>query len=343
MKNENPRMDLTRLDLTRRSLLKAGAGVAAGFATGAVSAPALAQQFPSKAIELIVPFAPGGPSDITSRIVGERITADWKQPVLILNKPGAVGLTGLAAAARTAPDGYNIVIAGTDNITVMQTVKKSMPVHMFDDFTYLGSVCETTLVLSVGAKSPYKTAAELFKYGKDNPGKLKFGTIGIGSAGHVLAEALMAAEGVKLVTVPYNGTAANAQALAGGFIDFTISAAAGSKPYVESGDVRVLVTLDQKRSWIFPDVLTLKEQGLVDPGVTALQIGFLGPKGVPQDIVDKYSEELKVVTADPKVQEKLKAAGFAPRYMSAKEFREFELKDLDFWKKAAGLSNISVP
>ena len=330
--------------LKRRDILK-GAAALARRRAGMVPRAAFAadEKYPVKPIQLVVPFPPGGIASSTAQVLADGLQEHLGQIVNVINKPGAGGMTGVAEVARAKPDGYTIVSTGTDGISVTPAVKQSMPYDSIKDFTFMGSMVETNLTLVVHAKSRYQTIADLFNYSKENDYSLKFGTFGLGSSAHVIAEKIARDNGAKITAVPYQGSAPTIQALAGGFLDFTVSASSGVRPFRDSGDVRVLAALDKNRVWQMPDVPTYEEITGIDLGLEGLQTGYLGPAGVPQYVVDILSDTIGKIAADPKYQERIKAAGLTMRYLSAADFRQKSIDDLAFFTQIAKSANISIP
>ena len=304
-----------------------------------LSAPA--QDYPNRAIRLIVPFPPGGPTDIVGRIVTEYLSQKLGQPVVIENKPGAGSQLGIDLVAKSKPDGYSLVLAGTDGISMLPAVKQSIPYRLPDDFSFIASVAKSTIVLAVNAKLPYKSMAELVAFGKANPGKLRYGTIGVGTGGHLSTEVIGKAAGIQMVHVPHSGTAANTQALAGGFVDFSVSGGSGMKPHADAGTIRVLATIEKERHRLFPDVPTLEEAGL--PGVNApLYIGILGPAGIPEAIQAQLRKELAVMIADPQIVERIRAVGLEPAFLAGDDFKAYMVKDFERWRDAAKAANVVI-
>jgi len=320
---------------------KLAAASFAALALIAVPFAASAQSYPDKAIKLVVPFPPGGPTDVAGRIVSEHLSQKFGQPVVIENKPGAGSQIGIDAVVKAKPDGYTFVLAGTDGISMLPAVKQSIPYKLPDDFTFIGSVAKSTIVLAVSAKLPYKSIAELVAFGKANPGKLRYGTIGVGTGGHLSTEMIGRKAGIQMVHVPHAGTAANVQALAGGFVDFSVSGGSTMKPQADAGLIRVLATIDKERHKLFPDVPTLAEAGIPDVN-TPLYIGILGPAGVPQDIVERWKKELSAMIADPAVSQKVTNVGLDPVYMGGDDFKTYMVKDFERWRDVAKAANIVI-
>jgi tripartite-type tricarboxylate transporter receptor subunit TctC len=300
-----------------------------------------AQNYPDKAIRLVVPFPPGGPTDVAGRIVSEYLSQKFGQPVVIENKPGAGSQLGIDLVAKSKPDGYTFVLAGTDGISMLPAVKQSIPYRLPADFTFIGSVAKSTIVLAVSAKLPYRSIAELVAFGKANPGKLRYGTIGVGTGGHLSTEVIGKIAGLQMVHVPHTGTAPNVQALVGGFIDFSVSGGSTMKPQADAGTIRVLATIDKERHKLFPDVPTLAEAGIPDVN-TPLYIGILGPAGIPQDIVERWKKEMAGMIADPAVSQKISNVGLDPVYLGGDDFKTYMVKDFERWRDVAKSANIVI-
>jgi tripartite-type tricarboxylate transporter receptor subunit TctC len=279
--------------------------------------------FPEKSIELIIPFAPGGPSDTMGRAVCPGMERVLGQPVVAINKPGASGVVALTLLSKMKPDGYNILIASASHLIVVPNFEK-VAYNTLSDFTFLGKLCnQTVTMLVVKADARWKTAEEFFDYAKKNPKKVKYGTPGQFHGGHIFMEALGREKGIDWVHVPFKGDGPCATALLGGHIDAGV-VYTGHIPHVRAGKLRGLVTLQPQRSRLFPDIPCIPEVGIKmeGKGLTDSMNGIIGPKGMPATIVKKYEKAIEQATKTPEFLRASKAMEVEPHYLPGAEYRQ---------------------
>jgi len=298
-----------------------------GFATHAV-----AQSYPSKPIRIIVPFTPGGSNDVLGRVVAQRLQDTWQQPVVVENKPGAAGQVGAEAAAKSLPDGYTLLVAPNDVLTVIPNLFPKVPYDPVNGFEPIATLGALPIVLVVNADSPIKSVADLVAAGKAKPDSLTYGSSGNGGPQHVSAEMFSLLTGVKMVHVPYKGNAPAIADLLGGQLSLLFSPINSALPHIRSGKLRALAVASEKRVSYVPEVPTLAEAGV--PGYkNEIWIGLLAPAKTPKEIVDKVSQEVSRMQAQPEVREKLVAQGIEPMTTTPQELAALIKTDLARWSK----------
>lgn len=311
--------------------------VALGFGLGAASA----QDWPTQPIRIVVPYAPGAGNDILSRLTADYLTKRLGQTVFVENKPGAGSAIGVDIVAKSKPDGYTILWTASDGISLLPAVKSQMPYRVPEDFTFIAMVTDFTYLISVNSKLPIKTLPELIAYGKANPGKLRYGTAGVGGAPHLATALLAKAAGIEMVHVPFGGVAPALAAAVGGHIDLALASPPASKPHIDGGNVRGIAVTDTKRHKLYPDVPTTAEAGMPSLVVTFWH-GLMAPAGTTAPILARLEKEIDGMLKDPEVVERLDKLGYVPVYKDAATFKDFVLKDLAKWKETAKSANISI-
>jgi tripartite-type tricarboxylate transporter receptor subunit TctC len=284
---------------------------------------ARAADFPTKSIELIIPFAPGGPSDAMGRAVAPKMGEVLGQTIVPVNKPGASGALALTLLTKIKPDGYTILIASASHLIVVPNFEK-VAYNTLTDFTFLGKlVNQTVTMLVVKADAPWKTAEEFFDYAKKNPKKIKYGTPGQFHGGHIFMEALGREKGIDWVHIPFKGDGPCTIALLGGHIDAGIIYT-GHIAHVRAGKLRGLATLRTQRSRTFPDIPCLPEVGskMEGKGLTESMNGLIGPKGMPADMVKKYEAAIEQATKSPEFLRACRTMDLEPHYLPGEEYRK---------------------
>jgi tripartite-type tricarboxylate transporter receptor subunit TctC len=290
-------------------LLRSAALTFAAFTACAASAQA-ASSYPGQPIRVIVPFAPGGTTDVLARILGQRLSTNLGQPVIVENRPGASATLGATAVAKAPADGYTLLVGSTHH-TIAQNVFKKLPYNIGNDFAPISMVAMVPNVIVVNANVPAKNIQELLDLAKAQPGKLAYGSAGSGSAHHLIGEMFKLRSGVDLMHVPYKGSAPAVTDLVGGQVQIMFDTVTSSLPYVKSGKTRALAVTTVKRSSAMPDVPTLAEGVL--PGFDAgTWFGFLAPKGTPPAIVEKLNAEITKILTVPEVRQQLVKIGAEP-------------------------------
>jgi len=303
-----------------------------------VATSAVAQGYPSKPVHTIISFTPGSSTDIVGRIVMQKVSEYWGQPVVAENRAGAGGSIGSAVVARSAPDGYTLLINSSAH-SVNPAIFAKLPYETTKDFIDIVPLAVQPNVLVVAAGSPHRTIGDLVAFARSRPGALNFGHAGVGSGTHLSTEKLIAAAGVKVTQVPFKGTPEVVTALLGGSVDCYWVPISAGMANIRSGKLRPLAVSSAKRSSQLPDVPTTGEAGIANAN-SPLWFGIWAPAGTPADIVAKISSDVRRAMAEPAVREKLANLGNDPMDMSPEEFARFvrsEIEDYSKVVKAAGI------
>jgi tripartite-type tricarboxylate transporter receptor subunit TctC len=301
-----------------------------------------AQTYPSKPIRIVVPFAAGGPADITARTIGPRMTELLGPPIIVDNRGGANGVIGAEAAIRAPADGYTMLMS-TSSITSinMVTYGDKPPYDTLRDLQPLTPVMFTTSLIVLHPSMPTKTLKELVALMKSRPNQITFGSAGTGGTLHFGIEMLQSEAGVKITHVPFKGAGPAVTDLIGGQINGMFVDLPVISPYVKSGKVRALAVTSVQRSQYFPEIPTTKEAGY--PGVEMTNCyGLLVPAKTPRDIVMKLHDAVVKAVATPAVRERFAAVGADPATMSPEEFTRFIKSDIDKWGKLAKSAGIVI-
>jgi tripartite-type tricarboxylate transporter receptor subunit TctC len=282
------------------------------------SAPARAQEYPSKAIRLIVPFSPSGPTDLYARLVGKGLAERWGKPVVVDNRAGAGGNIAMELAAKSPADGYTIILASGFMLTVNPHIYK-LPYDIQKDFVPISMLISSAAILVVAPSLPVKSVRELVNLAKARPNELTFGSSGGGGFGHVSGALFQMLTKTKMVHVPYKGSAPALTDLAAGNIMFLFNNIFTTMPFVKAGRVRALAVTSTERSPIAPDVPTVAEAGV--PGYESITWnGLLAPAGTPPDIIAALNTEVVRVLNSPAVRERVEAGGGAVTPSTPTEF-----------------------
>lgn len=285
-------------------------------------AGAQAQDFPSRPVHFIVPYAAGGSGDLLARLLGDKLSKMWGQQVVIENKPGAGGLIGTEAAAHADPDGYTIYLATDGPLTIAATLHKKVPYDWKKDFAPVSMIAVGYQILLTSQKFPATSLKEFIALAKKDPGKYNFASIGLGSAPHLAAELFLSLAGLKLTHVPYRGSSQQSiAALISGDVQMFVVGTSTSVPFVKAGTVHGLAVTAPKRIGSLPDVPTFTEEGLPKMDYS-LWFAVLAPGGTPPAIVKKLHDDIAEAVADPDYKKALDTRGFeamsnAPEQMAA--------------------------
>ncbi len=322
--------------MKRKGILAALAGI--GLAAGVL--PATAQDYPARPVRMVVPFAAGGGTDLVGRIVAQELSKGLNQQFYIENKPGAAGQVGTDLVAKAPADGYTLLWTVTDGLSVLPAVKASVPYKIPDDFVFIASILQMPFAVSVNAKTPLKSMAELIAHAKANPGKLNFGSAGVGSAPHLGIALMNTAAGIDMLHVPFAGLGPAANALIAGTVDIGLLSPPLVKPHMASGAIRVVAMTGNKRYAPMPDVPTLKEAGLNVS--TIVGYGLSAPAGTPEPILAKLKQGVSNMMKDQAVTARLRELGYETDQQLGDAYRDFVLKDLEQWRRVAKAANISI-
>ncbi|WP_151448912.1 Bug family tripartite tricarboxylate transporter substrate binding protein [Lacisediminimonas profundi] len=288
----------------------------------AQSSPAAADApFPSRTIRIINPFSAGGPTDILARIVGAELSTRWGQPVIVESKPGAGGGLGMEAAARSPADGYTLVVAPTGPLVINRHIFSNLRYDSARDFAPVSLMTSIDNVLVVHPAVPAKDLKELISYAKANPGKLSYGSAGVGQQPHLAGEQLKLATGTDILHIPYKGTSEAVTAVLGGQANMMFGQVSAVAPLLQSGKVRAIGIASNKRSPVIPTIPTLQEQGLT--GFESASIyALLAPKGTPAPVVEKLSAEIRSILQSPAIRKKVSDMGMDVVASSAEQLAE---------------------
>jgi tripartite-type tricarboxylate transporter receptor subunit TctC len=284
--------------------------------------------FPSRAIKIVVPFPAGGPSDVLARMIGQKMTEDWGQPVVVENRPGANTVIGAQLVAKAAPDGYTLLMAIDSTLTMNQFLYRNPPYDPINDFAPITLVGKTLQILMVNSQSEVKTVNDLIAKAKAEPGKLNYGagTITTRLTGFLFNKAA----GVNTVLVPYNGSAEVTQGLLTKSVDFTFDGTSAASSLIQGGQFRVLAKFDRRPFPPVPDVPTIQAQ-LPSLDEISVWLGLVAPKGTPAAVIDKLHAEVAKVLADPAIKAKADASGLFPATSTPTEFAAFIRKEAERW------------
>lgn len=325
--------------MNRRELLTLTLGAATLPLT--LRGAAAQQAYPSRNITFIVPFTPGGSTDILARLLGQRFQDSMKATVIVENRPGAGGSTGSAAIARAEADGHIIGMGHIGTLGVNPSLYPNLQYDPIKSFAHIGMLAKVHNILVVHPSVPAKDLKEFIAYAKANPGKLNYGSGGPGSAAHIATSAFALETGTQLVHVPYKGTAPAVGDLVSGQIQMMITGAPPVLPQVQGGKLRALGTASLTRLPSAKDIPTISEAGL--PGFEASQwYGVVAPAGTPDAIIRKLGEEIRNALKEPKIVEALAKDGAEPWPMSPDEFRAHITKEIPRWKKVVDAAKITV-
>lgn len=306
----------------------------------ALSTMLQAQPYPSKAIRFIVPFAPGGTNDIVARIVGAKLGEAWNQPVVIDNRGGAGGVIGTDLGAKSAPDGYTLLMANVNLATNPSLVKK-LPYDTLKDFSPVSLLATSPTVLAVNPAFPAKTVGELIAYAKRNPGKLNYSTSGAGTTTHIAMELLISMTGIKMVPVHYKGGGPAMIDLIAGRVSPGFTTILSVIPHLKANRLRALAVSTAKRSPVLPDVPTVAESGLPGYEFTGWW-GMVVPAQTPRVIVAKLNAELGKVLGDSSVRANLIQQGASPEHTTPAQFASYIASEISKWAKVIRQAGIKA-
>ena len=287
--------------------------------------PVLAQEYPTKPVNLIIPYPAGGSTDVTGRVLATAARRFLGQPLIVENKSGGGGTVGVNLVITRPPDGYTLSIFPSAPIAVAAHVGK-LNFHPLDDMTHILRYSGYTFGIVVRADSPWKTVQDFLQYAKQNPQKISFGSPGVGTTGHLAMEELSMLAGVQLIHVPYKGVAETNTALMGGHVDI-VSDSSGWAPMVDAGKFRLLATYAQQRLARYPQAPTLKEVGYDVFYSSPLEI--IGPKGLPRAVAQKVHEAFKKAMDDPDYQNTLKNFDMPNLYLNAEDVEKADRQEYE--------------
>jgi tripartite-type tricarboxylate transporter receptor subunit TctC len=315
----------------------------AAIVVGAMAAmsSAQAEDYPSKIVRIIVPQTAGGGTDTFARAIGQKLSERWGQPVVIENKAGAGGVVGTDYVAKSAPDGYTLLVTYEGSQAINQSLYEKLPFDSLKDFEPVATIAVTPFLLIVGPRVEAKSLKEFIAYAKANPGKMTYGSAGNGSVNHLLGEMLKTEAGINLVHVPYKGAPAAIGDVMGGHIDAAFASMPSVISSVQSGVVRALAVSSAKRVAAAPDVPSIAESGFADFDVNPWW-GILAPAGLDPTISKKINTDVSEILKTPDMQELLAKQGATPLIMSADAFKALLARDIEKWRKVVKASGATV-
>jgi len=302
----------------------------ASLAISLCSFTALAQTYPARPVKIIVPFGPGGTADTLGRLVAAKLSEQLKESFVIENKGGAGGVVGSELVAKSAPDGYTLVVSGIASHVIAPLLPGGTPYDPLKDFTHIALFGGPPAVFAVNPALPAKTLKEFVQLAKEKPGALSYGSPGPGTQGQLVAELFKREAGIDVLHVPYKGAAAAVTDLMGGQItavSTTLSTASGQ---IKAGRARALALSSAQRLPDYPDIPTFVEQGFPNI-IGTVWFSLSGPPGMPQEIVDKLNAEVRRALELSDVRAKLRHEGITPNRLDAKEFTAFVTDELHRW------------
>ena len=315
--------------------------LALGLATALGAGAALAQAFPSKPVRIIVPQTPGGASDALARMIGQKLSERWGQPVVVENKPGAGGNVGTDYVAKAPADGYTLLMSYVGTQAINGSVYKSLTYEPYKDFAPVATLATVPFALVVNQNFPVKTPAELLPYIKAHPGAVNFGSAGNGSLNHLLGEMVNMNQGVKLVHVPYKGAAGALTDTISGQIQMTFTSLPSVVGHIRGDKVRAIAVTGSKRSPAFPNLPTFAEVGIGGLELSPW-FGLLAPAGTPEPIVRKMNADIADLLRDKEVIEKFAGVGADPYITQPEQFGRILQDDISKWAQVVKASGARI-
>ncbi|MGZ3247507.1 MAG: tripartite tricarboxylate transporter substrate binding protein [Croceibacterium sp.] len=302
----------------------------------ALAGQAFAQPYPSKTVRIIVPFAAGGPADLYARVLGEKLQASLGQSFVIDDRPGGGSIIGTDAAAKSAPDGYTLLMMSNTH-TVNESLIPEKPFQLMRDFVPVAPVNYSDLVMVVHPSVPASTVAEFVALAKAKPGQLNYASSGPGTPYHMAGELFKAMAGVDIVHVPYKGSSGARSDILGGQVQMMFDAITTMAPMVRAGRLKALGTSGKVRSTVLPEVPTVSEAG-VKGYETVIWLGIMAPAGTPRAIVEKLNAEISKVANAPDTKEAWAKQGAVAMSMTPDEFGRYMREDIEKWARIVKIS-----
>jgi tripartite-type tricarboxylate transporter receptor subunit TctC len=317
-----------------------------GFITtlGAVdplAAPATAQPFPAKLVKIVVPQAPGGATDVFARKIGQTLSERWGQPIVIENRAGAGGVLGTDAVAKSAPDGYTLLVTYAGSQAINASLYPKIPFDSVGDFQTVATLAVTPFILIVNPKLPAQNLAEFIALAKAKPGTLTYASSGNGSVNHLLGEMVKAETGISMLHVPYRGVAPAITDVIGGQVDAAFSSVPSVLQMIRGGNVRALAVSSARRIAAAPEIPTLAESGLPGFDVNPWW-GILAPAGIDMAIVRKINTDIADILRTPEMIDFLATQGAEPLITSPEEFLGILRADLVKWAKVVKDASVTI-
>jgi tripartite-type tricarboxylate transporter receptor subunit TctC len=321
------------------SRLKLGLAIALTALAASVT-PAAAQDYPNRPVKIVVPFAAGGPADVYARVLAQHLQESLKQSFIVEDRPGAGSIIGTDAVAKSAPDGYTLLMMSNTH-TTNESLIPNKPFALMKDFVPIAPVNYSDLVLVIHPSVPAKDLKEFLALAKSKPGNLNYASSGPGTPYHMAGELFKAMSGTDILHVPYKGSSGARNDIIGGQVHMMFDAITTMAPNARAGQVKALATTGKARSSVLPDVPTVSEAGV--PGYEAtIWLGLMAPTGTPKPIIDKLNAEVNKILARPDLKEAWAKQGATPMTMSPSEFEAYLKADIDKWANVVKVSGAKV-
>jgi tripartite-type tricarboxylate transporter receptor subunit TctC len=288
------------------------ATVAALLAAALLPAAALADSYPARLVTFVVPFPPGGGTDIAARVVAQKLTAMWGQSVVVENRAGAAGIVGTDVVAKARPDGYTLLIANVGIPSINPVLYAKLPYNPDSAFAPISQICDLPFVLMATPSLPANTPNELVALAKAKPDTVTFASSGSGGSPHLTAEIFQQATGTRMMHIPYKGGGPAMTDLMAGHVNLLFASILEGSGHIKAGKLKALAVTSARRSPALPDVPTLAESGITS-AESGSWVALMAPAGTPQAVIDKIASDMKEVVADPKVKEQLVSQGATPQ------------------------------
>ena len=317
------------------------AALAVGIATVLGTAGAAAQSFPNKPVRIVVPQTPGGASDALARIIGQKLSERWGQPVVVDNKAGAGGNVGTDYVAKSPADGYTLLMSYVGTQAINGSVYKSLTYEPFKDFAPVATLATVPFALVVNQNFPVRTAGEMLAYAKTHPGAVNFGSAGNGSLNHLLGEMVNMNQGIKLVHVPYKGAAGALTDTISGQIQMTFTSLPSVAGHIRGDRLRAIAVTGSRRSATFPNLPTF-----IEAGIAGLELspwfGLLAPAGTPEAVVKKINADIADLLRDKDVLDKFAGLGADPYITQPEQFGRILQDDIQKWSQVVKASGARI-
>lgn len=311
-----------------------------GFVAATISASALAQSYPSKPVKIIVPFAAGGPADNYARFISKGLADALGQSFVVENRPGAGSVIGTDAVAKSAADGYTLLLMSNAQ-TVNETLVQGKPYQLMRDFVAVAPVNSSDLVLVANPATGISNLKDLTTQAKARPGKINYASSGNGTPYHMAGELFKSMAGVYLVHIPYRGSSGARTDVIGGQVEVMFDAVTTMAEQIKAGKVKAIATTGKVRSDVLPDVPTMAEAGLAGYEAT-LWLGLMAPKGTPKDVVDKLNAAVSKIAGQPDVKQLWNKQGAVPLVMTPVVFDKYMQDDIAKWARVIKTANIKA-
>lgn len=302
---------------------------------------AQAQAWPAKPIRYVVPFAPGGTTDILARLIGPKLGASLGQTIVVDNRAGAGGVLGADAVAKAAPDGYTLLGSTISTQAINPSLNPRIPYNAARDFAPVTMIGTTSNAIVVPAASPFKTLQDLVTFARRNPGRLSFSSAGTGTSQHMAGELLKQMAGTFIVHIPYRGSGPAVQDVIAGQVDFGIDTLVATAAHIKAGTLRALAVTAGRRVKGFDSIPTVAESGVPGYDVVSWQTVH-APAGTPREIVQRLQAEIAKILQQPDIRQRLDTLGLEPSGMASDELAAFETRERDKWAKVVKAGGIKA-